>query len=80
MTATGVGVLYRLYLTDIQRRLDAAIRELREQLAIVPKISAAPLHEPLRQLLHNGVLMYGRLADQRDALQARIAEFFPLKR
>ncbi len=76
----GVSVLYRLYLTDIQRRLDAAIRELREQLAIVPKITSAALREPLRQLLLNGVLMYGRLADQRDALRARIAEFFPLDR
>jgi hypothetical protein len=80
MTAMGVGVIYRLYLTDIQRRLDAAIRDLREQMAIVPKITSAALHEPLRRLLHNGVLMYGRLADQRDALQARIAEFFPLDR
>jgi len=73
-------VHYRIYLADLERRLAAAMRDLREQQTIVGKIEFTPLHEPLRKLLSNGLRMFCWLEDQQNAVKERIAEFLPRKR
>jgi hypothetical protein len=67
-------------LADINKRLEDAIHNLREQQALMPDIDCPRCHQALLMLLSNGLRMYCWLGAQHRGLRERIGEYLPLQR
>lgn len=68
---------YLDYLADVDASIDAVMKNLREQQAIVPRIDCVILRAALLRLLSHGLRVLSRLEHTRDALIERLAEFLP---